>query len=416
MNWSVILLFVASLAGVARGELVVPAGTAYLEPDGNAAKVSADGISDWPANDTRILWFGEIRKPGELDCSVTLQLPAGDVARLRLTVEGVAREVEVKGSSNAVAASFGRFDIKRAGYVSFKLESLGNPKNGAMNILGLVLSGPAADGAHFNMKLRRNAASVHLKYSVPTGTNIAEFYCEVTASEDPVATYYMACGWQRGYFGMQVNSPTERRIIFSVWDSGKEPVSRDKVAEHDRVKLMAKGEGVYAGDFGNEGTGGHSHLNYLWKTGERQRFAVVAQPVDASHTVYSGYYFHPDAKKWMLISSWKAPQDGGWLRGLYSFSENFSGSNGQLRRKALYGNQWIITDTGASLQITEASFSHDVTGREDRLDRFMGVENGCFFLSNGGFVAGQTARGEVFHRPATKLPPLDLDLRHLTEK
>lgn len=30
--------------------------------------------------------------------------------------------------------------------------------------------------------------------------------------------YYMACGWHRGYLGMQVNSPTERRIIFSVRD------------------------------------------------------------------------------------------------------------------------------------------------------------------------------------------------------
>ena len=44
-----------------------------------------------------------------------------------------------------------------------------------------------------------------------------------------MATYYMACGWHRGYFGMQVNSPTERRIIFSVWDSGGEAVDRSKV-------------------------------------------------------------------------------------------------------------------------------------------------------------------------------------------
>ena len=30
---------------------------------------------------------------------------------------------------------------------------------------------------------------------------------------------------------MQVNSTTERRIIFSVWDSGNEGVDRKKVAE-----------------------------------------------------------------------------------------------------------------------------------------------------------------------------------------
>ena len=109
----------------------------------------------------------------------------------------------------------------------------------------------------------------------------------------------------------------------------------------------------------------------------------------------------------MLISSWRAPKDGGWLRGLYSFSENFVGNNGHLPRKALYGNQWIRTDTGAWQELTTASFSYDSTGRADRLDRFMGVENGQFFRHHGGFVPGATKSGEQFTRPATGKPPLD---------
>ena len=111
------------------------------------------------------------------------------------------------------------------------------------------------------------------------------------------------------------------------------------MADEDRVKLIAKGEGVSAGDFGNEGTGGHSHLTCHWKTGEKQRFIVTAQPTNATSTIYSGWWFHPDKKKWTLISSWRAPKDGSWLRGLYSFSENFGDANGHVRRKALYGNQ-----------------------------------------------------------------------------
>src|SRR5206468_12923056 len=121
-------------------------------------------------------------------------------------------------------------------------------------------------------------------------------------------------------FGMQVNSQTERRIIFSVWDSGAEGVDRKKVADPDRVTLIAKGEGVNSGDFGNEGTGGHSHLVYNWKTGQRQPFLVTCKPTDATHTIYAGYWFHPEKKQWMLISSWKAPKDGSTLHGLYSFS------------------------------------------------------------------------------------------------
>jgi hypothetical protein len=260
------------------------------------------------------------------------------------------------------------------------------------------------------LKERRNAASVHLAYPVPQGTNVAAFYCEVTALEDPTASFYMACGWHRGYFGMQVNSPTERRIIFSVWDSGGEAVDRNKVADENRVRLMGKGDGVFSGDFGNEGTGGHSHLKYLWKTRETQRFLVTAQPTNETFTVFSGFYFHPDKREWMLISSWKAPKEGGWLRGLHSFSENFWGSNGHLVRKALYGNQWIRTDQGAWIELTTATFSHDPTGRGDRFDRFMGVENRQFFLSHGGFVEGFTPFGEKFTRPPVGQEPANLIL------
>jgi hypothetical protein len=182
------------------------------------------------------------------------------------------------------------------------------------------------------------------------------------------------------------------------------------------VKLVAKGDGVNAGDFGNEGTGGHSHLVYDWKTGSKQRFLVTAKVTDATHTVYSGYWFHPEQKKWMLISSWRAPKDGAYLHGLYSFVEDFNGENGMLRRKALYGNQWLRTADGKWHEQTTATFSHDPTGRADRLDRFMGVEDGNFFLSTGGFDSGFTKYGELFTRPATGHPPTDFDAPLFSQK
>ncbi len=174
---------------------------------------------------------------------------------------------------------------------------------------------------HFNMKERRNAASVHLVYPVDKQVEVEAFSCEVTAIEDPVTTYYMATGWHRGYFGMQVNSPKETSHHLQRLDSGDEAVSRDKVADDNRVKLVDKGEGVYTGDFGNEGTGGHSHLKVMWKTGEKQTFRLVtAKPVDKTFTIYSGYWYRNDEQKWMLISAWKAPKEGGYMSGLYSFS------------------------------------------------------------------------------------------------
>ena len=149
----------------------------------------------------------------------------------------------------------------------------------------------------------------------------------------------MAAGFSLGYFGMQVNSPTERRIIFSVWDAaeGKNAKDRSTVSEENHTTLLAKGEEVEASVFGNEGTGGHSHLKYMWKTGETQKF-VLTSKVDGTFTIYTGYWFHPETKTWMLIASFRAPKDGKNLQGLHSFSENFAGSNGYMQRKALWGN------------------------------------------------------------------------------
>lgn len=253
--------------------------------------------------------------------------------------------------------------------------------------------------------VRGGAPSVHLWYAIPAGGEVSAFYCEVTAVEDPVGTYYAACGWQRGYLGMQVNSLSERRIIFSVWDSGEEKVSRANVAETDRVILLAKGEGVVSGDFGNEGTGGHSHLVYPWKTGESQRFIVTDRMADGTHSIYSGYWFHPGQKKWMLISSWKAPKDGSYLRGLYSFCEDFAGT-GQFRRKALFGNQWICTSSGLWRELTSATFTH--TRGNERVDRCIGLEQGAFSLASGAFQAGTTKYGVRATRPATGKPPSDI--------
>ena len=408
----VILFLVGMVSTASATELRIPAFTAYLGPDARGARVSPrSGITGWNNPELKVLWFGEIKTMGKLDCSVALRLPSDTTSKLRLTVANQSYEALVKGAGpDLVTVDFGSFDIDKVGYQRFALESLNPQGQPSGDIESLLLDGPAAQNAHFNLQPRRNAASVHLFYPVDKDIEVEAFYCEMTGLEDPIWTYYMACGWHRGYFGMQVNSPTERRIIFSVWDSGNEAVDRNKVVEEDRVKLIAKGQGVYAGDFGNEGTGGHSHMKYTWKTGQKQRFIVIAKPTDTTHTIYSGYYFHPGKKQWILISSWKAPKEGGYMRRLYSFSENFGGSNGHILRKALYGNQWIRTSEGRWIELTTATFSHDPTGKSDRLDRFMGVESGQFFLSHGGFVPGFTKYGEKFTRPAEGKEPSDIVL------
>ncbi len=403
------ILLASVLSAIA--ELRVPAFTAYLDPNPDGARVSSrSGISGWTNPAITVSWFGEIKTPGKATASLVLTVPKDTVSKLRLTAAGTSHEVEVNGTGAEQTVAIGEFNIATAGYTRFTLTSLNAAGSDAGSIASLVLDGPALEGAHFNLESRRNAASVHLKYPLSkeiAAAKVVGFYNEMTGVEEPVATYYMACGFHRGYFGMQVNSPTERRIIFSVWDAGIGQNAKDRttVSDEFHTQLLAKGEGVHASVFGNEGTGGHSHLKYNWKTGEAQKFYLTAAPGEG-FTDYSGYWFHPEQKKWTLLATFRAPKDGGTLRGLYSFSENFSGSNGHLVRKAMYGPQWVRTADGAWHELLEAQFSHDPTGKTARLDRFMGVEKGQFFLSQGGFVPGFTKYGEPFTRPATKQAPV----------
>src|SRR5437879_2584753 len=57
--------------------------------------------------------------------------------------------------------------------------------------------------------------SVHLRYAAPTGT---AFYNELTVDKSADGTYFVACGWSTGYFGIQELATGHKLVLFSVWD------------------------------------------------------------------------------------------------------------------------------------------------------------------------------------------------------
>lgn len=396
----------------AENTLVVPGFTAYSEPDPEAVQIESDDdanantVRGWADAKTTIAWYGLIRTAGKLDVSVRLHLPAGSTSKLSMSVDGRRlKAITVHGADGSVVASFGTYDVKETGGHRFALDGLAKTGADFGEIEALVLGGAAVKDAMFNLTRQRGAPSVHLNFAIPDGVQAKWFYNEVTVKKDPIWSYYEACGFSRGYFGIQVNSPTERRIIFSVWDSGEEPTDRGKVAQQDRVQLLQKGPGVFAGDFGNEGTGGHSHLVYPWKTGETYRFLVSAQP-DGANTIYTGYFYFPEKKAWGLIASFRAPKDGGYLTHLYSFNEDFSGANGQQLRLAEFGNQWIKTTDDKWMELTKARFTHTARGQyKDRLDRGAGVAGDKFYLTNGGFKPESIEFGDEIQRQASGQAP-----------
>ncbi|MCC6229458.1 MAG: DUF3472 domain-containing protein [Phycisphaerales bacterium] len=389
----------------------LPAIAAYAKPDERGLRRDESGVRRWESRD--LVWYAQLDRSGEISVRVELEKAAGTEGTLSVfALDAAGNEstatLNLADSSKAVgdhdpgsrvpdsnapgSLTLCPLTISRAGYVRLTLHADGLKDAGLLR--GLTLIGDAATSARASNVERRNAASVHLNYPLERGEEVEWFYGEVRAITDPLYSYYEVLGFHRGYFGIQVNSPTERRIIFSVWDAGGEKNDRGKVADENRVKLLAKGDGVVAGDFGNEGTGGHSHLVYPWKTGENYKLLLGAR-IDADATIYSAYFFFPERSDWGLIASFRAPRDAKHPHGLYAFNENFGGSNGDARRVCEFSNAWVRHPDGTWRELLEAKFTHDGHGKEQRRDYAAWAKGPGFILSNGGFIDRPTLVGDL---------------------
>lgn len=251
----------------------------------------------------------------------------------------------------------------------------------------------------------RRGPSVHLKYHVPEDKQLIYYYSEVTVpvGQDILGSFYMANGFDGGYFGMQVNAETERRILFSVWS----PFDTDKpedIPVNQRIQLLKKGEDVYVGEFGNEGSGGQSYLKYDWKAGSTYGFLLKGQPCGDGTTDYTAWFLVPEEGQWRLIASFKRPKTDSYLKGFHSFLENFDPKQGIFGRKVHLANLWVGTMEGIWTPVTKARFTYDNTARMGyRLDYAGGIEGDRFVLQNGGFFNQYTNFGTMFQirRPMT---------------
>jgi hypothetical protein len=151
--------------------------------------------------------------------------------------------------------------------------------------------------------------------------------------------------------------------------------------------LLKKGENVHAGEFGDEGSGGQSYLRYPWVAGKKYAFLIHAQPDPMSKTtVFTAFFKAVDDTTWQLMASFRRPQSGYFLKGLYSFLENFDPDWGNRTRTAFYGNQWVVDHEGRWFEVTGALYTGDATANiHYRKDYGGGIEKGWFYLRTGGF-------------------------------
>ncbi len=245
----------------------------------------------------------------------------------------------------------------------------------SLALLPLML---APSQTHADERLKGIACrSVHLGYAMPEGV---AFYNEVTVDQSAPGTYFCACGWNKGYFGIQELGNGKKLAIFSVWDS----VQNDPkaVKEDQRVKLLHKDEKVRIGRFGGEGTGGQSFYDFDWKSGETYRFLVTAK-INENRTEYAGYLLTPDEKTWRHLVTFSTITGGKNLGGYYSFVEDFKRDriSTTKAREARFGNAWVKNVKGEWLPIEKARFTAD-SNPVTNIDA--GLKANRFFLITGG--------------------------------
>lgn len=385
-----------------------------VQPPGSHERVTANGWENWENSHAVFSTWIKVNKAGRLNLFALLSVPEGE-SSLECSVNGITRTITVTGKEWK-EYNLGSWNIPRAGYV--KIDARGIKRSGKLFALAseLHISGSAVNAQTAYVKNNednyfywgRRGPSVHINYDVPgPGSEIEWFYNEITvpAGYDPVGSYFMADGFGEGYFGMQVNSATERRVLFSVWS----PFTTDdpsKIPDDQKIRLLKKGKDVHAGEFGNEGSGGQSYLQYNWKAGETYRFLLHAQPDSNNHTIYTAYFYAPEQKRWMLVASFSRPHTHTWLTHLHSFLENFDPATGYVTRKAWYHNQWVRDHAGNWQPLSGMRFTGDATARKGyRLDYGGGVEGDGFFLHNCGFFNDATLLNTRFtHPPAQEAP------------
>src|SRR4051812_45498886 len=94
------------------------------------------------------------------------------------------------------------------------------PKLSLLLIAGCLLLCPTAGSiaADSPDAPTRAARSVHLWYPAPQAV---AFYNEVTVERSTPGSYFMVCGFNHGYFGIQEKGRGEKVALFSIWDPTK---------------------------------------------------------------------------------------------------------------------------------------------------------------------------------------------------
>ncbi|WP_286272488.1 DUF3472 domain-containing protein [Thalassotalea hakodatensis] len=393
------------------------AGNSWIENDIEASDtlITKEGITQWQSEQHQLSTYFYVSKVGKVNLGLKAKTLAG-TSTILVELNDQKKRILLSNSIEKIIP-IGQFEVVKPGYQKVIITGIETSSEYYPTISQLLIGGEATAGSNYYVKddfyWGRRGPSVHLQYQLPDEDGSYEwFYSEITVpkGQDTLGSYYMANGFNGGYFGIQVNSETERRVLFSIWS----PYQTDDpttIPEEYKIKLLKKGDDVYTGKFGNEGSGGQSYVKYPWKTGVTYGFLTRYQPrPEENKTDFTAYFYDPQIKEWHLIASFRRPKTTTYLASPYSFLENFIPGAGQFERMAKYGNQWVKSSDKAWEPMLHAKFTYDATARKEaRVDYQGGIQGDGFYLKNTGFFSEHTAYKTPFTRKSTQLPPINLE-------
>lgn len=403
--------------------IIVPlGGNSFItnKPQSEEDGITPDGWTDWSDSKHEYHIYFKSKK----DAKLTITLMCEEAKADSVIMAGIGTpDKEITVSKGTTEIPLGEYDSK-AGYIDVAIKGVNRSGKvfafpHSLKVEGISddeMASYARESDRNDFYWIRRGPSVHCGYDISNaGDDVEWFYNEVTVNEgeDPHGTYAMAIGFGGGYFGMQVCDEGKRKLLFSIWS----PYSTDDpstIPEDMMVRVLRKHPKVHTGEFGNEGSGGQSFMDYDWKSGVAYRFLCRIRPVAEDKTEFTAFFFFPESGKWELLCSFLRPKTHTWFSGAHSFLESFIDVNGHNYRRVHFANQWAVTKAGKWVPVTRMRLTGDNTARKaQRQDYGGGVIDNHFYLNNCGFFSENSVLDTYFTVDESKLVKPEIDLSAL---
>ena len=255
-------------------------------------------------------------------------------------------------------------------------------------------------------------------------------------------TYVMSLGILSGYMGIQTideefNRDFRHRVLFSMWDKGD--TDKDHLLpDYLRSSSLDWASDVQINRFGGEGTGTQAIIyDAPWQCDNWVQFIATCRPeclrltvknadgqdtvIEHNSTLVTAWYKEAHETEWRYLATHRESGHNHYIRGWYSFLENFTDEGGDTYRRAYYRNGFLHSlSDNRWYQRNKVGFGH-TQGKphEPRYDYGHGATGlypNCFYLEQGGYSLEANDSLEVLPLTDDHTPVDTIDLNALWQR